>query len=375
MGYIPPPNDKDEANKKNQDNSNNSNTSSSSSSSSSSSTPGSTTIIIPNPATLIPHNPKIGLIWGPLTPASDNLPALYSMIGLQFILGCGFFKHARTLSRLRPMGGFQLPNSPPKLVRTGSISRILLSVITGLILSFGSGLELCRITLPYDPWFEESQHYRRMAIKNGDKPSLWFGAYQYYKPMDFKTWINKVEDWIKNVEKEIEIEDSNNFANLSVELGKNINVLNTTGINTTGTNQIQTGGVLHKLNNKGKYLEIYHRLRDNNKTRWNELLQGDLKDVDELNKAQRLDDIMEGKTNLINPNFNKSSIILGNHRMDDDDQFEMVWLNFEPWDELKLDTEYDIRLIPSTATEIVAEEDQDDDVNSQLSSQDNHQVV
>lgn len=122
-------------------------------------------------------------------------------------------------------------------------------------------------------------------------------------------------------------------------------------------------------------MEIYHRLRDNNKTRWNELLQGDLKDVDELNKAQRLDDIMEGKTNLINPNFNKSSIILGNHRMDDDDQFEMVWLNFEPWDELKLDTEYDIRLIPSTATEIVAEEDQDDDVNSQLSSQDNHQVV
>ena len=47
--------------------------------------------------------------------------------------------------------------------------------------------------------------------------------------------------------------------------------------------------------------------------------------------------------------------------MDDDDQFEMVWLNFEPWDELKLDTEYDIRLVPSHAgaTEEIENEDQE----------------
>ncbi|RCK66824.1 Mitochondrial inner membrane i-AAA protease complex subunit MGR1 [Candida viswanathii] len=365
MGYIPPPNDKDEGTKKNQD------TNSSSSSSSSSSTPGSTTIVIPNPATLIPHNPKVGLIWGPLTPASDNRPALYTMIGLQFAIGCGFFKHARSLSRLRPMGGFQPPSpSPsvtPKLVRTGSVWRIAMSVITGGVLAFGSGLELCRVTLPYDPWLEEAQHYRRMAIKNGDKPSAWFGAYKYYRPMEFKVWINKVEDWIKNVEKEIESGDSSNFANLSVELGKNSNVLNG-GVGVNGVSR-PLRGVLSKLNNKGKYLEIYSRLQENNKTRWSDLLEGELKDVSELNKAQRLDDIMEGKTDLVNPNFLKSAIILGNHTMEDDDQFEMVWLNFEPWDELKLDTEYDIRLIPSTAGDII-EEDEDIDT-----PQDNHQAA
>ena len=87
-------------------------------------------------------------------------------------------------------------------------------------------IELCRVTLPYDPWYDEAQHYRRMAVKNGDKPSSWFGAYRYYKPMDFKTWIDKVGDWIENVEKEIKIDDPANFANLSLELGKNSNVIN-----------------------------------------------------------------------------------------------------------------------------------------------------
>ncbi|EMG51028.1 MGR1 Mitochondrial inner membrane i-AAA protease complex subunit MGR1 [Candida maltosa Xu316] len=350
--YIPPPNDKDEGDKKNV--SKNSNSNSSSSSSSSSSSPGSTTIMIPNPAGLIPHNPKVGLIWGPLTPASDNRPALFSMIGLQFIIGCGFFKHARTLSRLRPMGGYQVPNVAPKMVRTGSMWRIVLSALAGTALSFGSGLELCRVTLPYDPWYEEAKHYRRMAIKNGDKPSSWFGAYNYYRPMDFNAWSDKVEDWIKNVEREISSDDPDNFANLSVELGKSSNVIN------VHRQQQQGGGVLSKLNNKGKYLEIYNRLTENNDRRWKELLDTDLRDVDEINKGERLDLILEGKSDLVNPNFTKSALILGNHTIDDDDKFEMVWLNFEPWDELKIDTEYDIRLIPSSMREVTEQEESDD---------------
>lgn len=353
--YIPPPNDKDDGDKKKQDTNSNTNQPTPPSSSSPS---GSTTIYIPNPASLIPRNPKVGLIWGPLTPASDNLPALYSMIGLQFVIGCGFFKYARTLSRLRPIGGFQQQphaHMAPKLVRTGPIWKIALSVITGSALSFGSGLELCRVTLPYDPWYDEAQHYRRMAVKNGDKPSSWFGAYRYYKPMDFKTWIDKVGDWIENVEKEIKIDDPANFANLSLELGKNSNVINV-------QRQPQTsGGILNKLNNKGKYLEIYTKLNENNTKRWEKLLHEDLNEVTELNKAPRLDLILEGKSDLINPEFTKFAIILGNHTMDDDDQFEMVWLNFEPWDELKLDTEYDIRLVPSYAgaTEEIENEDQE----------------
>ena len=83
--YIPPPNDKDDGDKRNRIP-----TPTPTNQPSSSSPSGSTTIYIPNPASLIPRNPKVGLIWGPLTPASDNLPALYSMIGLQFVIGCGF---------------------------------------------------------------------------------------------------------------------------------------------------------------------------------------------------------------------------------------------------------------------------------------------
>ena len=70
--YIPPPNDKDDGDKKKQDTNSNTNQPTPPSSSSPS---GSTTIYNPNPASLIPRNPKVGLIWGPLTPASDNLPA------------------------------------------------------------------------------------------------------------------------------------------------------------------------------------------------------------------------------------------------------------------------------------------------------------
>ena len=102
-------------------------------------------------------------------------------------------------------------------------------------------------------------------------------------------------------------------------------------------------------------------MNENNTKRWEKLLHEDLNEVTELNKAPRLDLILEGKSDLINPEFTKSAIILGNHTMDDDDQFEMVWLNFEPWDELKLDTEYDIRLVPSHAgaTEEIENEDQE----------------
>ena len=32
--------------------------------------------------------------------------------------------------------------------------------------------------------------------------------------------------------------------------------------------------------------------------------------------------------------------------METDDEFELVWANFEPWDELRQETDYDVRLIP-----------------------------
>lgn len=214
---------------------------------------------------------------------------------------------------------------------------------------FGSGLEISRLLLPYDPWYEEAHHYRKVAIKNGDKPNLWFGAYRYYQPMPFKKWTELLHNWFENVSQELE--EPERFRNLSIELGEKSNVLG------SGNSGGRTG-LLQQLNARGKYNEIHAKLKDNNDQRFAHMLNNELKDVNELNKAERLDLILEGKSDLINDDFAKPSITLGTHTIDNDDDFEMVWLNFEPWDELKLETDYDIRLIPRYA--LPEEEDEED---------------
>ncbi|KAI3403546.2 MGR1 [Candida oxycetoniae] len=300
MGYIPPPDgDKDTKASKNKSHPVNPIKTSSSSS-------DSTTITIQSP--IFPRNPSVGLIWGPLMPASDNRPALCTMIGLQFFLGVGLFRYARRQLSLPQRG-------------RGTVLKSILAVASGGSLIFGCGLEISRLILPYDPWYEEAKRYRELAIKNGETPSLWFGAYNYYRPMNVKSWSDKLGTWFENVEKEMN----------------------------SGESQIEKpSGILHRLDKK-KFSEVYAKLRENNNTRFKELLS-ELQGVDELNKAERLDLILEGKSNYINSEFNKPGIQLGTHNMDSDEDFEMVWLNFEPWDELKLETDYDIRLIPRYAS-------------------------
>ncbi|KAI5964763.1 MGR1 [Candida pseudojiufengensis] len=350
--YIPPPNDNDKNNKNNNDRKNNNNDSTTNKNSnknqptnpitnpSSSSDIDTTTIVIPNPASLIPRNPSIGLIWGPLTPSSDNRPALATMIGLQFLLGTGCFRYARNQLRKHPV---IIPNQPPKFIRNGSIWKSIIAIGIGSIIIFGSGLEISRMLLPYDPWYEESKHYRKVATKNGDKPNFWFGAYKYYKPMDLKTWTDKLGVWFDNASKEID-QKSSIFGDLPNELNQG---------------NSKTNNILYKLNKKGNYNELYNKLKEANKERFHHILNEELREVNELNKAERLDLILEGKSELINEEFTKPSIQLGTHTMNNDDDFEMVWLNFEPWDELKLETDYDIRLIPRYA-QVVDEEEKDD---------------
>ncbi|ABN64284.1 predicted protein, partial [Scheffersomyces stipitis CBS 6054] len=303
---------------------------------------GTTTYYIPNPSTWIPHNPSAGLIWGPLTPSSDNRPALYGMVGLQFILGLGFFRAARQLYRPRTIVT-SVNSIPQHFTPKGSFWKASIPALTGAVAIYGCGLELSRLMLAYDPWYEEAKYYRRVAIKNGDKPSAWFGAYDYYKPMSTKAWIDKVGIWIKATEH---------------ELSEKQEVLDVSIVQANSSNPDDKGHVEHvlipvkknnlmsQMNKKGKYVEIYNRLRESNKSRYRTLLDTDLKDVQELNKAERIDLILEGKSPYSNPEYTKPHIQLGNHHVDTDDEFEMVWLNFEPWDELKLETDYDIRLIP-----------------------------
>ncbi|ODV77091.1 i-AAA protease complex subunit Mgr1 [Suhomyces tanzawaensis NRRL Y-17324] len=310
--YIPPPNDDD----------NDKQPSGSGSGSSSSGT----TIVIPNPASWIPRNPSVGLMWGPLTPASDNLPALYFMIGLQVVLGMVCMRKARHM--WRPV--LHRPGYPQQLAPKRSLWKALVPGIAGTAAIFGAGLEITRMTLPYDPWYDEAKYYRKLASKNGDKPSLWFGAYKYYRPMDMNTWTDKVGAWIESVEKEMVADAA---ASSSEPLAR-------------ASSDHKHGSMLAQLNRNGKYTELYARLAGENKKRQQTLLEGELKEVNELNKAGRIDLILEGKSPYVNPYYNKPHIQLGHHTIDSDDDFEMVWLNFEPWDELKLETDYDIRLIP-----------------------------
>ncbi|CAK9440559.1 uncharacterized protein LODBEIA_P46170 [Lodderomyces beijingensis] len=323
MGYIPPPDDREDNSKKRdraKPPSPNSTRPISASTDSES-----TTITIVNPLTMIPHNPSFGLIWGPLTPASDNGPALYTMISLQFIIGVQFFRYARRtmIASRSALPSLPHPPSPPRFAprppRSATFKSILAAGV-GATLIFGSGLELARLAMPYDPWFDEARHYRKVARKNGDVPNFWFGAYRYFEPMSLRSWHEKVSRWFESVAKE---QKSSGNAHKD---GKE--------------------SVLPVFLKRGKYQEVHESMKRRCDERAKELLSGELEAVNELNKAQRLDLILEGKSPLVNSHFNKASIQLGQHSLESDDDFEMVWLNFEPWDELRLDTDLDIRVIP-----------------------------
>lgn len=287
---------------------------------------GGNTITIPNPASLIPQNPSLGLkLWGPLVPASDNLPALYFLSFVQIGMGLLSFNKMRYLRRSN-LAKFHIENTWQKR------STKWICALGGSYLVYQAGIELSRLAMPYDPWYDEAKFYRKLAIKNGDNPSWWFGATGYYKPMNYKEWYQKIEKWINNqinildAEKESEVKDSSSPKNRSKDLHSPL---------------------LSSLARKGKYSEIHQSLQEANLKRYRTLLEQNLSDVNELNKAERLDMIMEGKSSVkYNEEYLKPHIQLGNHKIDTDEEFEMVWLNFEPWDELKLETDYDIRLVP-----------------------------
>lgn len=259
----------------------------------------------------IPRNPLVGLVWGPLTPLLDNRVAMASAIALQLAIGIWGFSKARHIYKLARY----YHQLRPKLAL-----KALVPFVAGTVLVFGLGLEMARMALPYDPWYDEARHWRRVAERHGHKPLSWFGAYNLYTPMPFKQWLEMVNQWLKVKERQI-----------------------ASGGGDGGPAKPQ---VLRQLNPPGKYNELYQGIHDANTKRYHELLQNELKDVNELNKAERIDLILEGKLPWVNPHYAKPHIQLGTFQMDLIEDFEMAWDNFNPWEELKLETDCDIRLIP-----------------------------
>lgn len=261
---------------------------------------------------IFPQNPSIGLrLLTPVVPASDNKPALAALSTFQLLCGLGLM--GRRSVRL---------GEAVWRARLGAVARFLFGGVLVLL----SGLEYARLLLPYDPWSEEARRWRQWAIKNGRRPSWWYGAIEYYTPMSMDQWRAKTATWIGNTANAMET---------AVQMPAD-SVLSSVAIGPNST---------LKAGQASTYHDIYTHLRLINTKRTRELLEGELADVTELTKAQRIDAVLEGR-GRVNPDYSKPHIVLGDHTMQSDDEFDMVWANFEPWEELGDETEFDVRIIP-----------------------------
>lgn len=270
----------------------------------------------------IPRNPSLGLrLLTPIVPAADNRPALFLLTTAQCLFGL------TCLTRRTPRVG-----EGRLFARLATAMRF----VSGSCAIFLSGLEYTRLVLPYDPWADEARYWRQWAIKNGQKPLWWFGGGNYYSPMSMQEWKDKTVIWIENTANALEAEDDtgdalNAPADALLDLGK-IPIGPHTALKAAGGRA---------------YSDIYQSLAQVNDQKASELLSGDLASVSELNKAARMDAILEGSSRVVyNAQYTKPHVQLGTHVMDSDDDFDMVWANFEPWEELRQETDFDIRLIP-----------------------------
>lgn len=268
---------------------------------------------------IVPMNPNVGLrLLAPLVPAADNRPGLILLTTAQLLLGLLF------MTRRTPKFGESRVKT--KLV---SISRYL----AGSTLVFLSGLEYSRLLVPFDPWAEEAKKWRKWALKKGQSTSWWYGGIRYYTPMSMKEWRRKSVAWLANTAKTTESEE---FP--SISSSKDTGLLS--GISIGPNVRLKAGA-------SQTYDDLYQNLRRINYERREFLLEGELSDVTELNKAKRVDLILEGKGPVhLNEEYTKPSITLGNHELKTENDFEVMWANFDPWDELGQETDFDVRLIP-----------------------------
>ncbi|CCH41704.1 Mitochondrial inner membrane i-AAA protease complex subunit MGR1 [Wickerhamomyces ciferrii] len=240
--------------------------------------------------TIFYTRPSVGLkLWGPLVPASDYLPGIYGLTALQTLLGLTMFRHTRIIWR-----------------QTSLISRIskIFSTVTGSYLIFNSGLEISRLIIPYDPWYEEAKSIRNQAIARGEKPNFWFGPLDY-KPMSFKEWSEKVDDWVEETESQLNQEESSSF-----------------------------------ITQNPQFHQVYKQIRQLNKERNLEVLKNlktpGMNEFLGLNNSQ-----------FINPEFDRPNLTLpDDNNLETNLDFLEVWELNDPWESLGRDTDYVVRFIP-----------------------------
>ncbi|OBA23237.1 i-AAA protease complex subunit Mgr1, partial [Metschnikowia bicuspidata var. bicuspidata NRRL YB-4993] len=267
---------------------------------------------------LFPTNPSLGLfLFSPLVPAADNRPALALLTTVQLLLGLSW------MTRRAPRAGES---------RARARAVAALRFLAGSVAVFLAAFEALRLAIPYDPWAEEARAWRHWAVRNGHGPSWWRGAIAFYTPMPVAEWKRKTTNWLSNLINALE-------ADRAADAGAHdAGVLSSIPL---GPRAVLKAG------EADTYTEIYESLCAKNGLRAHALLAGALADVSELNKAARLDALLEDEGHVhLDADYSRPNIQLGTHTMDTDADFEMVWANFEPWDELFQETDFDVRMIP-----------------------------
>ncbi|ODQ80294.1 hypothetical protein BABINDRAFT_13164 [Babjeviella inositovora NRRL Y-12698] len=237
--------------------------------------------------------PSFGLtLFGPFVPASDCLPGLYGLTAFQLVSALGMFYAGR---RIRFRQGFRF-----KLLKYATYA-------TGTYLVFQSGLEIARLSLPHDPYFDDARRARLEAEARGERPSWWFGPLNW-KPIPYKQYSAEMDRWITNAE-------------TSNGIGEHLEAVQASRNHT--------------------FTKMYAGIRELNKKKAAELLATDeYRNVTEETKSTRV------KNLNLNNTYVRANIELGKVEINNEADFLLVWGQLEPWENFALETDISLRFIP-----------------------------
>jgi hypothetical protein len=193
-------------------------------------------------------------------------------------------------------------------------------ILTGSYLIFLSGLEFVRLQLPYDPWQVDAAAARAKAEKRGEKVSWWFGP-RGYRAVEYSTWKKRVD---------AQFEKGEEFHKLRQQRERRLDIA-------------RTG-----------YTEIRERNREVSRAIIEQGLTGaffkDMPVATENEKQKHA--VFEENTPIDDKKLQRRKEWSGKGKNSDngDDNAEkeepLEWEDISPWDDLKEETDVQIRLIP-----------------------------
>lgn len=193
-------------------------------------------------------------------------------------------------------------------------------IVTGTYLVFLSSLEIIRLQLPRDPWQEDAAAARRKAesANPGVKVSRWFGP-KGYRAVEYAEWKRRVDARFETAQ----------IAHQKMQV-------------------VHTG---------------YTEMREHNRAIAKDILDNGFSDEVEKQKVKHSVFTDSESRNHPRPDQTKKE------ERDEDQIIE--WNNMVPWDQLREETDIQIRLIPHTrgiGETIGSSDGNDDELDTQVTS-------